>query len=187
MLPDAEPTAAGAPAGSRQRGASLSHRLVFVLPFAHGDLAASFRSPSTNRRSGRFGSRPENRLRSPLMLRRALREAVTDFMSAAARLPCANWIVASSCQTGPQSRPQAGTLWQLRFPRRIRTEAAIQSMAVGGITEAAQGKDIGRGLTRHWPHALGSPLARPPPYAYGGHFARRHVPAHRNAEGRSLS
>jgi hypothetical protein len=65
------------------------------------------------------------------------------------------------------------------------SQTATQQAAVNGT--AAQAKDIGRGLTRHWPHALGSPLARPPPYAYGGHFARRHVPAHRNAEGRSLS
>lgn len=192
MLPVAGATAAGAPAGSRQRGATprgagLSHRLVIALPFVHGDLASFFPTPSTNRRSGRFGNRPENRLRSPLMLRRALREAVSDSVPATARVPCTNWIVASASQTEPQSRPKAGTLWQLRFARRIRREAAIQSVAMGCITEATQAKDIGRRGARHWSHALGAPLPSPPTYAYGGHFARRHVPAHRNAEGRSLS
>lgn len=201
---------------------------LIELHFAHGYLASSFLSPLTNRRTDRFGGGLENRLRFPLMLLRAVRDAVPEAMPVTARISCTDWIaggftpddavqvaialreagcdlvIASSGQTDPQSRPPAGALWQVPFARRIRAEAALPSMAVGGITEAAQAESIvadhaadmvavGRAAlydpwwARHWSHALGAPLPWPPPYAYGGHFARRHVLPHRNAEGRPPS
>ena len=218
---------AGQYAAAARRAAAAGFDLI-EMHFAHGYLASSFLSPLTNRRRDQYGGCLENRLRFPLMLLRAVRGAVPEAMPVTARLSCTDWIeggftpdeaievaralrgsgcdlvVASSGQTDPQSRPPAGALWQVPFARRIRAEAAMPSMAVGGITEAAQAEQIvadmdadmvavGRAAlydpwwARHWSHALGAPLPWPPPYAYGGHFARRHVLAPRNTEGRSPS
>lgn len=198
------------------------------LHFAHGYLVSSFLSPLSNRRDDGFGGSLENRLRLPLMILRAVRAAVPDSMPVTARLSCSDWlegglvaddaveialalrdagcdlIVASSGQTDPHSRPPAGAMWQVPFARRIRAEAAVATMAVGGITEPAHAEAIvadqaadmvavGRAAlydpwwARHWSHALGAPLSWPPPYAYGAHFARRHVLVHRHDEGRPPS
>ena len=76
--------------------------------------------------------------------------------------------------------------------------------APGGITEPAQEEEIitegagdliavGRATlydprwARHWSHALRAPLPWPPLYAYGGHFARRHVLDPQQAQGRTPS
>ncbi len=214
-------------AAAARRAVAAGFDLI-EMHFAHGYLASSFLSPLTNRRRDHYGGSLEHRLCFPLELMRAVREAVPASMPVTARLSCTDWIeggfapddairvaialrdagcdlvVASSGQTDAHSRPPTGALWQLPFARRIRAEAALPSMAVGGITEPAQAEAIvaeesadmvavGRAAlydpwwVRHWSHALGAPLPWPPPYAYGGHFARRHVLAPRNAEGRSPS
>lgn len=195
------------------------------LHFAHGYLASSFLSPLSNRRRDAFGGSLENRLRFPLMIVAAVRAAVPDSMPVTARISCTDWIaggltaddavqvaialrdagcdmvVASSGQTDPQSRPPAGPMWQVPFARRIREEAAMPSMAVGGIVAPDQAEQViaenaadlvavGRAAlydpwwARHWSHALGAPLPWPDPYAYGGHFARRHVLPSQNPQGR---
>lgn len=212
---------------SARRAAEAGFDLI-ELHFAHGYLASSFLSPLSNRRGDRFGVSLENRLRFPLMAFRAVREAVPEAMPVTVRLSCTDWIeggftpdesvqaaiafrdagcdliVASSGQTDPQSRPRPGAMWQVPFARRIRAEAAMPTMAVGGITEPAQAEEIiAEGAAdmvavaraalydpwwaRHWSHALRAPLPWPPPYAYGGHFARRHVLEPRNAQGRAPS
>ena len=201
---------------------------LIELHFAHGYLVSSFLSPLSNRRTDRFGGGLENRLRFPLMILRAVRDAVPDTMPVTVRLSCTDWIeggltpddavqvaialrdaggdlvVASSGQTDPASRPPAGALWQLPFARRIRAEAAMPTMAVGGVTEPAQAEDIiadnaadmvaaGRAAlydpwwARHWSHTLRAPLPWPPPYAYGGHFARRHILDPQTVQGRPPS
>jgi 2,4-dienoyl-CoA reductase-like NADH-dependent reductase (Old Yellow Enzyme family) len=228
-----EATADDIAAVASQHGAAARRAVaagfdLIELHFAHGYLASSFLSPLSNCRRDGFGGSLENRLRFPLMILRAVRAAVPDDMPVTARLSCCDWIeggftpedavqaaialrdagcdmiVASSGQTDPQSRPPAGTMWQVPFARRIRTEAAIPTMAVGGITEPSQAESIiadgaadmvavGRAAlydpwwARHWAHALGAPLPWPPPYAYGGHFARRHVLVQGIAEGSALS
>nr|WP_255467524.1 tRNA-dihydrouridine synthase [Roseomonas sp. HF4] len=214
-------------AAAARRAVAAGFDLI-ELHFAHGYLVSSFLSPLSNRRTDGFGGSLENRLRFPLTILRAVRAAVPDSMPVTTRLSCSDWldggltaedavriatalydagcdlIVASSGQTDPQSRPPAGAMWQVPFARRIRAEAAIATMAVGGIAEAAQAESIvadeaadmvavGRAAlydpwwARHWSHALGAPLPWPPPYAYGGHFARRHVLVQRHDEGRPPS
>ncbi|GGG21587.1 hypothetical protein GCM10010964_07200 [Caldovatus sediminis] len=211
-------------AESARRAAAAGFDLV-ELHFAHGYLASSFLSPLSNRRADRFGGSLENRLRFPLMVLGAVRRAVPEAMPVTVRLSCTDWIeggftpeeavqaaiafrdagcdmvVASSGQTDPRSRPPAGPMWQVPFARRIRAEAAMPTMAVGGITEPEQAEQViaegaadlvavGRAAlydpwwARHWSHALRAPMPWPPPYAYGGHFARRHVLDPQTVEGR---
>ena len=225
---EAELVTIAAQHGATARRAAEAGFDLVELHFAHGYLVSSFLSPLSNRRTDRFGGSLDHRLQFPLMILRAVRDAVPAAMPVTARLSCTDWmeggltpddavqiairlrdagcdlVVASSGQTDPRSRPPAGALWQLPFARRIRTEAAMPTMAVGGITEPAQAEDIVAGdaadmvavgraalydpwWARHWSHALGAPLPWPDPYAYGGHFARRHVLAPRNVQGRPPS
>jgi anthraniloyl-CoA monooxygenase len=211
-------------AESARRAVAAGFDLI-ELHFAHGYLASSFLSPLSNRRADRFGGSLENRLRFPLMVLAAVRRAVPEAMPVTVRLSCTDWleggftpeeavqaaiafrdagcdmVVASSGQTDPRSRPPAGAMWQVPLARRIRAEAAVPTMAVGGITapehaeqviaeEAADLVAVGRAAlydpwwARHWAHALRAPLPWPPPYAYGGHFARRHVLDPQTVEGR---
>lgn len=218
---------------AEQYGAAARHAVaagfdLIELHFAHGYLVSSFLSPLSNRRADRYGGSLENRLRFPTMVLRAVRDAVPAALPVTARISCTDWIeggftpddavrtaialreggcdliVASSGQTDPQSRPHPGALWQVPFARRIRAEAEMPTMAVGGVTEAVHAEQIvsegaadmvavGRAAlydpwwARHWSHALRAPLPWPPPYAYGGHFARRHILEPPNAEGRASS
>ncbi|HYF08499.1 MAG TPA: tRNA-dihydrouridine synthase [Acetobacteraceae bacterium] len=221
-------TAIAAQHGASARRAVAAGFDLIELHFAHGYLASSFLSPLSNRRQDCFGGSLENRLRFPLMILRAVRDAVPDSMPVTVRISCSDWIaggftpgdavqaaiafrdagcdliVASSGQTDPQSRPPVGPMWQVPFARRIREEAAIATMAVGGITVPEHAEQVvtdgsadlvavGRAAlydpwwARHWSHTLGAPLPWPPPYAYGGHFARRHVLSSQSAQGRPAS
>lgn len=210
-------------AGAR-RAAAAGFDLI-ELHFAHGYLASSFLSPLSNRRADRYGGSLENRLRFPLMVLATVRGAVPEAMPVTVRISCSDWLeggftpdeavqaaaafrdagcdmlVASSGQTDPRSRPPAGPMWQVPFARRIRAEAAMPTMAVGGITAPEQAESIvaegaadlvavGRAAlydpwwARHWSHALRAPLPWPPPYAYAERFARRHVLDPQTVEGR---
>lgn len=88
----------------------------------------------------------------------------------------------SAGQTVPDQKPVYGRLFQTPFADRIRHEAGIATMAVGNISSYSDVNTIlaaGRAdlcllarahlwdpyWTRHAAHALGHPLAWPPPYA----------------------
>lgn len=202
--------------GAAARRAAAAGFDLIELHFAHGYLASSFLSPLSNWRRDEFGGGLENRLRFPLMAFRAVRAAAPEAMPVTVRLSCTDWVeggfapdeaveaarafrqagcdmvVASSGQTDPRSRPPVGPLWQLPFARRIRAEAGIPTMAVGGVTEPEQVETIiaegaadlvavGRAClydpwwARHGAATMRAPLPWPRPYEYGGRFARRHV------------
>jgi anthraniloyl-CoA monooxygenase len=202
-------------AAAARRAAQAGFDLV-ELHFAHGYLVSSFLSPLSNQRRDAFGGGLENRLRFPLMVFHAVREAVPEAMPVTIRLSCTDWVeggfgaddavaaaralrdagcdmvVASSGQTDPRARPPVGALYQLPFARRIRAEAGVPTMAVGGVTEPEQAEAIvidgaadlvavGRAAlydpwwARHGAVAMRAPLPWPRPTEYGGRFARRHL------------
>lgn len=135
---------------------------MLELHCAHGYLLASFLSPLTNRRTDDYGGSVENRLRYPLEVFRALREAwprekpmsvrisATDWaeggLSAADSVAIAEAFAAEGCdlvdvstgQTARESRPMYGRMFQTPFSDRIRNEAEIATMCVGNITTADQ-------------------------------------------------
>ncbi len=135
---------------------------MLELHCAHGYLLASFLSPLTNKRTDAYGGSVENRLRYPLEVFRALREAwprekpmsvrisATDWaeggLSAADSVAIAEAFAAEGCdlvdvstgQTARESRPMYGRMFQTPFSDRIRNEAEVATMCVGNITTADQ-------------------------------------------------
>lgn len=135
---------------------------MLELHCAHGYLLASFLSPLTNKRTDDYGGSVENRLRYPLEVFRALREAwprekpmsvrisATDWaeggLSAADSVAIAEAFAAEGCdlvdvstgQTARESRPMYGRMFQTPFSDRIRNEAEVATMCVGNITTADQ-------------------------------------------------
>ncbi len=135
---------------------------MLELHCAHGYLLASFLSPLTNKRTDEYGGSVENRLRYPLEVFRALREAwprekpmsvrisATDWveggLSAADSVAIAEAFAAEGCdlvdvstgQTARESRPIYGRMFLTPFSDRIRNEAEVATMCVGNITTADQ-------------------------------------------------
>lgn len=135
---------------------------MLELHCAHGYLLASFLSPLTNRRDDDYGGPVGNRLRYPLEVFRALREAwprekpisvrisATDWaeggLTAADSVAIAEAFAAEGCdlvdvstgQTAAESRPVYGRMFQTPFSDRIRNEAEVATMCVGNITTVDQ-------------------------------------------------
>jgi len=135
---------------------------MIELHCGHGYLLASFISPLTNRRTDDYGGSLENRLRYPLEVFRAMREAWPPDKPMSVRISATDWkagglsdadsvaiarmfaeagcdlIDVSTGQTVPDAEPIYGRMFQTPFSDKIRNEAAIATMAVGSITSADQ-------------------------------------------------
>jgi anthraniloyl-CoA monooxygenase len=136
------------------------------LHCAHGYLLASFISPLTNRRTDAYGGSLENRLRFPLEVFAAMRDAWPARMPMSVRISATDWqeggisgadsiaiarafaecgcdlIDVSSGQTTPDAAPVYGRMFQTPFAEAIRNEAALATMCVGSITTADQANTI---------------------------------------------
>jgi anthraniloyl-CoA monooxygenase len=130
------------------------------LHCAHGYLLSSFISPLTNRRTDEYGGTLPDRLRYPLEVFRALREAWPDALPISVRISAHDWvdggitpddavliarafkdagadlIDCSSGQVSRKQKPVYGRMYQTPFSDRIRNEAGIATIAVGAISEA---------------------------------------------------
>jgi anthraniloyl-CoA monooxygenase len=144
-----------------RRGARAGFDML-ELHCAHGYLLASFLSPLTNRRRDEYGGPVENRLRFPLELFRALREAWPADRPLSVRLSATDWadggitdadtlaiaraFAAAGCdlidvstgQTVQDAAPVYGRMFQVPWSDMIRQEAGIATMCVGNITSADQ-------------------------------------------------
>jgi anthraniloyl-CoA monooxygenase len=129
---------------------------VLEINMAHGYLLASFISPLTNQRRDEYGGSLENRMRFPLGVLRAVREAwrgplmvrvsASDWMSGGIELEDAveiagvlkaagaDLIHAVMGQTVWESRPDYRKLFGVPASDRIRNEAGIATLASGNIT-----------------------------------------------------
>jgi len=139
---------------------------MLELHCAHGYLLASFLSPLTNKRTDEYGGTVQNRLRFPLEVFRALREAWPREKPMSVRISATDWakgglsdgdsvaiaeaFAAEGCdlvdvstgQTVKESRPIYGRMFQMPFSDRIRNEASVATMCVGNITSADQANTI---------------------------------------------
>jgi anthraniloyl-CoA monooxygenase len=130
------------------------------LHCAHGYLLSGFISPLTNHRDDGYGGPLANRLRYPLEVFEAVRRAWPSDLPMSVRISAHDWVEGgvtpeeaveiarafkaagadmvdcSSGQVSPLERPVFGRMWQTPFADRIRQEAGIPTIAVGGITEA---------------------------------------------------
>ena len=136
------------------------------LHCAHGYLLSSFISPLTNQRTDAYGGPLENRLRYPLAVFRAMREAWPSHLPMSVRISAHDWVDGgitpedaveiarafqaagcdlvdcSSGQVSKQQKPVYGRMYQTPFADRIRNEVGIATMAVGAITDADQVNSI---------------------------------------------
>ncbi len=130
------------------------------LHCAHGYLLSAFISPLTNQRRDGFGGALENRLRYPLDVFDAVRQAWPQQKPISVRISAHDWVEGgitpddavriarafkaagadmidcSSGQVSAHQKPTYGRMYQTPFADRIRNEAGIATIAVGAISEA---------------------------------------------------
>jgi anthraniloyl-CoA monooxygenase len=130
---------------------------------AHGYLLSGFITPLQNTRTDEYGGSLENRLRYPLEVFAAMREAWPADRPMSVRISAHDWagemgvtpdeavkiaeafaeagadlIDVSAGQTWADARPVYGRLFQTPFSDKIRNEARLATMAVGNITDPDQ-------------------------------------------------
>jgi 2,4-dienoyl-CoA reductase-like NADH-dependent reductase (Old Yellow Enzyme family) len=168
---------------------------VLEIHAAHGYLLHQFLSPLSNLRDDEYGGSFDNRVRFTLEVVREVRRRLAASVPLVVRLSATDWVEGGWTDTDtvelasllreegvdlidtttsgniPADIP-LGPGYQVRFARRVRSEARIPTGAVGLITEPKQAEDIvadgsadvvlmGRELLRnpHWPlqaaHELG--------------------------------
>jgi anthraniloyl-CoA monooxygenase len=132
---------------------------MLELHMAHGYLLASFLSPLTNRRADEYGGGVQNRLRYPLEVLRAVRDAWPAGRPLSVRISASDWaaggldesdliavatalklggadlLSVSSGQTVADQQPVYGRMWQTPFADMIRNVVGIPTLAVGNIFE----------------------------------------------------
>ena len=142
-----------------RRGLAAGFDMV-ELHAAHGYLHSSFITPLQNKRTDEYGGPLENRLRFPLEVFRAMREAWPAERPMSVRISASDWagddgvtpdeavaiarafsdagadlIDVSAGQTWAEARPVYGRMFQTPFSDKIRNEAKVATMAVGNITQ----------------------------------------------------
>ncbi len=139
---------------------------AFELHGAHGYLLHQFLSPLANERTDAYGGSLENRMRFPLEVFEAVREAVPAGLPVWMRVSATDWVEdgwdldetvelahrlkragspAIHVSTGGVSPKQAiklGPGYQVPFAERIKAETGLATIAVGLITEPAQAEAI---------------------------------------------
>jgi anthraniloyl-CoA monooxygenase len=137
------------------------------LHAAHGYLLSSFITPLQNKRTDDYGGSLANRLRFPLEVFAAMREAWPLDRPMSVRISATDWagsdgvtpdesvliaeafaeagadlIDVSAGQTWAAAQPVYGRLFQTPFSDKIRNEAKLATMAVGNITDPDQANAI---------------------------------------------
>jgi 2,4-dienoyl-CoA reductase-like NADH-dependent reductase (Old Yellow Enzyme family) len=136
------------------------------IHMAHGYLLHEFLSPLANTRDDDYGGTLENRMRFPLEVVRAVREAWPEERPLLVRISATDWVEGGwdlpqsvelarglralgvdlvDCSSGgqvPHAKVALGPGYQVPFAEVIRREAGVPTGAVGLITEPAQAESI---------------------------------------------
>ena len=136
------------------------------LHMAHGYLLHEFLSPLSNRRSDGYGGSLENRMRFPLEVFDAVRQAVPDALPVGARLSVTDWVDggwdvesslalaealrargcawlhASSGGVSPLQKIPLGPGYQVHLAERLKAATGVPTIAVGLITEPEQAEAV---------------------------------------------
>ncbi|RZT39451.1 NADH:flavin oxidoreductase/NADH oxidase [Cupriavidus agavae] len=133
---------------------------------AHGYLLHQFLSPIANHRTDEYGGSLENRMRFPLEVFEAVREAFPADKPVWMRVSATDWVpdgwdidgtlalshalkargcAAVHVSTGgvsPQQAIKIGPGYQVPYAQRVKAEVGLPTMAVGLITEPEQAESI---------------------------------------------
>lgn len=133
---------------------------------AHGYLLHEFLSPLSNHRTDAYGGALENRLRFPLEVFEAVREAFPAQKPVGVRISASDWVAGgwdveqsvaltkelqsrgsayihvSSGGLAPQQKIQLGPGYQLAFAEQIKKATGMTTIAVGLITEPEQAEQV---------------------------------------------
>ncbi|MGN6156337.1 MAG: bifunctional salicylyl-CoA 5-hydroxylase/oxidoreductase [Sphingomicrobium sp.] len=137
------------------------------LHAAHGYLLSGFLTPLQNKRTDEYGGSLENRLRYPLEVFRAMREAWPKDRPMSVRISATDWvgdegitpedavaiaeafrnegadlIDVSAGQTSTDAQPVYGRMFQTPFSDKLRNEGRLATMAVGNIYEPDHANSI---------------------------------------------
>jgi 2,4-dienoyl-CoA reductase-like NADH-dependent reductase (Old Yellow Enzyme family) len=139
---------------------------VIEMHMAHGYLVHQFLSPVSNLRTDRYGGSLENRMRFPLQVAEAVREAWPSHLPLFARISATDWVdgswdIEQSVQFSRQLHARGVDLidcssggnvasakiplapgYQVPFAARVRKDAGVATGAVGLITEPEQANQI---------------------------------------------
>ena len=139
---------------------------VIEVHMAHGYLLHEFLSPLTNHRTDDYGGTLDNRMRFPLRVARAVREAWPGELPLFVRISATDWVEGGwdlgqsitlahrlkelgidliDCSAGfltPDAHIPFGPGYQTPFASAIRREAGIATGTVGFITDPAQAEQI---------------------------------------------
>ncbi|WP_419343789.1 NADH:flavin oxidoreductase/NADH oxidase [Achromobacter sp. PD1] len=139
------------------------------LHAAHGYLLHQFLSPLSNRRDDAYGGSLENRMRFPLEVFQALREAIPPSVTLGVRVSATDWVEGgwdleqtlvlaqalkergcefidvSSGGVSSQQKIPVGPNYQVPFADEIKRKVGMPTITVGLITEAQQAEDILQG------------------------------------------
>ncbi len=148
-----------------QRARALGFDAI-ELHMAHGYLLHQFMSPLSNQRTDEFGGSLENRLRLPLAVFSAVREAAGPGLPVGVRLSATDWadggwdleqtlVIAqrlsalgcsfldiSSGGASHQQKIPLGPGYQVPFAEQVKRMVGIPVVTVGLITEPRQAEDI---------------------------------------------
>lgn len=147
-----------------------AHRCGFdmiEIHAAHGYLLHEFCSPLTNRRNDRYGGPLENRMRFPLEVAQAMRDAFPRGKPIGVRITGEDWVeggltlddcvvfasalkeigvdyvTPSAGNIAPGMKlPKVGPGYMVHFAEKVKREAGIATMTVGMIYEPALAEEI---------------------------------------------
>jgi anthraniloyl-CoA monooxygenase len=139
---------------------------LIEVHMAHGYLLSTFISPLSNLRKDAYGGDIHGRLKFPLELLTAVRQAWPQHKPISVRISASDWAeggltdderltVARSlqksgadiidCSAGgvvPHQKPVYGRMFQVPFSEHIRLEGGVPTMAVGNIQDVDQANTI---------------------------------------------
>jgi anthraniloyl-CoA monooxygenase len=139
---------------------------MIELHLAHGYLLSAFISPVTNLRKDEFGGNIEARMRFPLRVLNAVREAWPSEKPISARISATDWIEGgiteadmlavaallkeakldvvnvSTGQVTKDEDPIYGRMFQTPFADQIRNEVGIATIVAGNVTTADQANTL---------------------------------------------
>jgi len=152
-------------AAAAQRARRIGLDLV-EMHSAHGYLLHQFLTPNANRRTDQYGGSLENRMRAPLEIAKALREAWPKERALGARITASDWapggfetadavayakalkaigfdyVCVSSGGAVPQQKIKVEPGYQVGFADAVRRGAGLPVMSVGMIVDPQQAEDI---------------------------------------------